>query len=1644
MLSFSTVGLAPASAQPSAATANHNYVSGHSAPAAPRAGRGTEGTRLPDGYEATSAQKAEMLSAAAQAKRTGKTVTVEALTSPTQEVVASLKGGFLLDSNTEPVRTQVHGAWKSIDLTLRRNSNGSWSPAAVAYGQVAFSGGGRGALVSTRSGGAGLAVTWPGLLPAPVVSGATATYRDVFPQVDLVVSATSTGGFSDTLVIKSAAAAKNPALAKLKLATQVTGGRLEEAADGGLAVVAGSGQALLEAAAPQVWDSNTKLLNVFGHAKSDARIGADPSDAAHPGLAAKVAQLKDRVSGGALELTADTRMLTSAATVWPIYEAAPPSFNWHPSNPSAPKFDEVKQGCPGHSFYGQTGDTADLGRLGVGYNGWQEGDCAAGDEHAIYQWSLPSVLFGSHIHTATIEATEVYSASCGSGNYTVNLHWSGGIGSGTDWNNRPRYNNYATSQTFGRAWNPKYCSTAGSVSQGFNVYTPIYDDAKGRQSTFAVTLSEDSAEASGDDLGFSRFSDNPALQIYYNLPPSPPNADTMAAVSGSDNAACATGKPYPYMGKTIASTPPSLRAKASDPDGDELQATYQYWIDGTTTKYTVTTANNYSSGSYPPGPMSPSFVSSLTSGQVVDWQVVFTDGEDSTTYNQSPTCHFTAEPAAPDTPTVASVNNTYPESLPGSDTTAGNPAGTAGTFSFSTTSGTTATKFIYNLDAPPATSNPPTSETVTATTNGSTSTAQATVTPNWPGMHTLWVYGVDGAGDVSGMYGYRFLVASHAASTCPSVSACFNNTAISPDSNPGLGNADGSSHSISASDLSSAGWSSGGAVTIDGAKFVLPAYGSGQADNILAANQTVTLNGGTGVSGNALVFLATSTNASFTTPGAIAGDATAPYVPENTGVTGTYCFNGANANAECPASGTVNYSDGTSSTYTLTVPDWIGGPTSIAAVTLPHWNSSGGQTTPSSGPKLYPFAVPITAGKTVLSVTLPDVSQQVGNNGQGLHIFSVAARNTTTASAPSGQTWTGVWANPNEGSYNYQGSNFSNQTFRIAIKPSLSGGMVRIKFDNALGTNPLNIGHATIALSSSASSPSPVPSATPITLKFGGSQSTSIPDGAMVYSDPLAFTVTAAQYVLVSYQLSNSVPYLVEHSYANNAFQYLTATGAGDKTADTTGTPFSGTGTYSGWFTNLVTDVDVATINNVPTQAVLGDGLIDPRQPNTTPTNTAGYRVSDTMAGAEPTTPSPYGTLAEGIESNQLMQDNPETYNGSTYGGPSALSRIDRDILDQPGLSNVIVDEGLEDVLFGNTDNDVLANGYSALLQYLNAWGVSTTLTSLTPCDGFNGDGATPNDPCTSTVDGYRNNINDWLSSTTDQSDPQGWGPYSTPPVYFADFDAAVAVPDTTNGEEKLNPAIDPGDHVNITNAGYAAETTSFLSPHDTWLLKDGTGYTFANDTAATDTPYTIGDTATNVGNSPFNLSSTGATWTNDSTRGEVLSLDGTAGAAASTNTSVINTGHSFSVSAWVNVNSLPTHNASVLAESGTVSSPFFLQYNYGHTNAPMWAFTFTGADAANPSFKGAYTSGVTANTWTHLVGVYNATTGTVQLYVNGNLAASQTGVTPWSATGVLNLGADQYNGAMTDYFPGSVSDLQAWNYALTPNQITALYQQIN
>jgi predicted alpha-1,2-mannosidase len=181
----------------------------------------------------------------------------------------------------------------------------------------------------------------------------------------------------------------------------------------------------------------------------------------------------------------------------------------------------------------------------------------------------------------------------------------------------------------------------------------------------------------------------------------------------------------------------------------------------------------------------------------------------------------------------------------------------------------------------------------------------------------------------------------------------YDNAGITPDNNQGCAQLDGVGFSYSADALAKQGLTPGASVTADGLSFTWPNLPACSADNILAAGQTILVNGKSGA--KTLGLLGSSTNGSSS---------------------GTI---------------TINYTDGTSTTQTVFFDDWASSPGSsdTAVATMPYRNSVGGS---SQSLTVYVFAttVPVDSTKTVQSATLPDVSNSVGSGVTAMHIFTLS------------------------------------------------------------------------------------------------------------------------------------------------------------------------------------------------------------------------------------------------------------------------------------------------------------------------------------------------------------------------------------------------------------------------------------------------------------------------------------------------------------------------------------------------------------------------------------------------------------------------------------------------------------------------------
>jgi alpha-L-arabinofuranosidase len=165
------------------------------------------------------------------------------------------------------------------------------------------------------------------------------------------------------------------------------------------------------------------------------------------------------------------------------------------------------------------------------------------------------------------------------------------------------------------------------------------------------------------------------------------------------------------------------------------------------------------------------------------------------------------------------------------------------------------------------------------------------------------------------------------------------------------------------------------------------------------------------------------------------------------------------------------------------------------------------------------------------------------------------------------------------------------------------------------------------------------------------------------------------------------------------------------------------------------------------------------------------------------------------------------------------------------------------------------------------------------------------------------------------------------------------------------------------------------------------------------------------------------------------ISLTGTANGVVTATGPVVNTAGSFTASAWVNLASLSGYQTFVSIAGNTVAG-FFLQLR-GDTG--KFAFTRLSSDANGAAtFVSAPTAPV-AGTWYHIVGVDDATAGTLTLYVDGQSVGSTTYTSGWTANGNTLIGHGFYNGSQVDFVNGSIDDVEMFSSALSADQVAAL-----
>ncbi|MFD3747754.1 GDSL-type esterase/lipase family protein [Nocardia sp. NPDC058633] len=353
---------------------------------------------------------------------------------------------------------------------------------------------------------------------------------------------------------------------------------------------------------------------------------------------------------------------------------------------------------------------------------------------------------------------------------------------------------------------------------------------------------------------------------------------------------------------------------------------------------------------------------------------------------------------------------------------------------------------------------------------------------------------------------------------------------------------------------------------------------------------------------------------------------------------------------------------------------------------------------------------------------------------------------------------TGV-IDPNEQIKLAEPREFGDETVRHVLRMAGGGDAVRVRLTNRYGGTPLRIGAARIARRKIGSA-----IGTDREITFDGSAQATIDAGAELVSDPVELPVAAGEDLLLSLYIPTSTG-LATFSHQPGEIAYIVA---GDHTSDVELTDAQEVPRRF-----FVTGIDVLVTEETPVAVAFGDSWFE----GFGTTLSANRRSVDAL-NARLT----HGWVVNnGISGNRLTAEQI---------GESGMRRFDSDALRVPGVTDILVNFGINDLILGAmgaqpcaTTEELIA-GFLDLADRAHAAGLRIHAATIGPYAGC----VYPGMPLLETQP-TRHAVNAWLRSTD---------------VFDSTFDVDRAVADP-HRPDYIRPEFDSGDGMHLNDAGAAA-----------------------------------------------------------------------------------------------------------------------------------------------------------------------------------------------------------------------------------------------
>ncbi len=366
----------------------------------------------------------------------------------------------------------------------------------------------------------------------------------------------------------------------------------------------------------------------------------------------------------------------------------------------------------------------------------------------------------------------------------------------------------------------------------------------------------------------------------------------------------------------------------------------------------------------------------------------------------------------------------------------------------------------------------------------------------------------------------------------------------------------------------------------------------------------------------------------------------------------------------------------------------------------------------------------------------------------------------------------------------------TNQTFRLIVRPDIWGRQTRVRLTNMFGTKPVTFDGVFVGLQMGG--PGLVKGTNrPVT--FGGKEIVTVAPGGAIWSDAVQLTFVrdpaaaelAGRKLAISFHIAGESGPMTWHAKALTT-SYVSAPGAGSKgkSEDEAAFPYS----TASWF--FLDAVEMMAPSNSFAIVAFGDSITD----GTASTMNGDDRWPDVLSRRlHAVHGNRIAVVNAGIGGNQIA--GPAEYGPQKPfpGGPSAMQRIERDVLELSGVTAMIWLEGINDFSRnGNASVETAQNGMKEVVGGIRARQPQMRVIGATVVSALGSSNAAHGSP---EQDDKRKALNEFIRTS---------GLFDG----VIDFDKATLDPQTGGLKAEFVPESTtggPGDKLHPNRAGYLA-----------------------------------------------------------------------------------------------------------------------------------------------------------------------------------------------------------------------------------------------